>query len=45
MFLLNGKLDVTKLLAICGEYDTVDENDREKVQELSIPIKKNDIEV
>ena len=29
---VEGKLDVGKLLALCGEFETVDENDREKYE-------------
>ena len=28
----DGKLNVTKLLEICGEFETIDENDREKYE-------------
>ena len=29
---VEGKLDVDKLLSLCGEFETVDENDREKYE-------------
>ncbi|MDR0307201.1 MAG: site-specific DNA-methyltransferase [Chitinispirillales bacterium] len=29
---VDGKLDVTKLLAVCGQFETVDENNREKYE-------------